>query len=329
MLGCTTVLYEGKPIGTPDAGQFWRVISEHNVSTMFTAPTAIRAIKKIDPNGKEINKYRLKNLKYIFLAGERADPETIKWSIDHLKVPVIDHWWQTETGWSIAGNFPEFGIFEIKYGSTGKAAPGYQVEVLDDHGKNLEAGKMGNLVIKMPLPPGCSSSIWNDAERFSKAYLEKYKGYYNTSDAGVIDKKGYISVMSRTDDIINCAGHRISTGSIEEILTSHKDIAECAVVGLKDSLKGEIPIGLLVLNAKTFKSKLEIIKESVVLVREKLGAVVAFKTAYVVDNLPKTRSGKILRATISKILNGEPFKIPATIEDKETLEFIKEIFNSS
>ena len=329
LLGCTTVLYEGKPIGTPDAGQFWRVISEHNVSTMFTAPTAIRAIKKIDPNGKEINKYRLKNLKYIFLAGERADPETIKWSIDHLKIPVIDHWWQTETGWSIAGNFPEFGIFEIKYGSTGKAAPGYQVEVLDDHGKNLEAGKMGNLVIKMPLPPGCSSSIWNDAERFSKAYLEKYKGYYNTSDAGVIDKKGYISVMSRTDDIINCAGHRISTGSIEEILTSHKDIAECAVVGFKDSLKGEIPIGLLVLNAKTYKSKIEIIKESVVLVREKLGAVVAFKTAYVVDNLPKTRSGKILRSTISKILNGESFKMPATIEDKETLEFIKEIFNSA
>ena len=329
LLGCTTVLYEGKPVGTPDAGQFWRVISEHNVTTMFTAPTAIRAIKKIDPNGEEINKYNLKNFKYLFLAGERADPETIKWSIDHLKVPVIDHWWQTETGWSIAGNFPEFGIFDIKYGSTGKAAPGYKVEVLDDNGNKLEAEKMGNLVIKMPLPPGCSSSIWNDKERFFIAYLKKYKGYYNTSDAGVIDKEGYISVMSRTDDIINCAGHRISTGSIEEILTSHEEIAECAVIGLKDSLKGEVPVGLLVLNEKNYKSKSEIIKEAVLLVREKLGAVVAFKTAYAIDNLPKTRSGKILRATISKILNGEQFKIPATIEDKETLNFVKEIYINS
>ncbi len=328
LLGCTTVLYEGKPVGTPDAGQFWRVISEHNVSTMFTAPTAIRAIKKIDPRGSEIKKYNFKNFKYLFLAGERADPETIKWSIDHLKIPVIDHWWQTETGWSIAGNFPEFGIFDIKYGSTGKAALGYQVEVLDDNGNNLEPEKMGNLVIKMPLPPGCSSSIWNDSERFFKAYLKKYKGYYNTSDAGVIDSEGYISVMSRTDDIINCAGHRISTGSIEEILTSHKEIAECAVIGLKDSLKGEVPLGLLVLNEKTSKSNREIIKESIELVRKKLGAVVAFKAAYVVDNLPKTRSGKILRSTISRILNGEQFKMPATIEDKETLNFIKAIYDS-
>ena len=328
LLGCTTVLYEGKPVGTPDAGQFWRVVSEHNVSTMFTAPTAIRAIKKIDPLGSEIKKYNFKKFKYLFLAGERADPETIKWSIDHLKIPVIDHWWQTETGWSIAGNFPEFGIFDIKYGSTGKAAPGYQVEVLDDNGNNLEPEKMGNLVIKMPLPPGCSSSIWNDSERFFKAYLDKYKGYYNTSDAGVIDSEGYISVMSRTDDIINCAGHRISTGSIEEILTSHKEIAECAVIGLKDSLKGEVPLGLLVLNEKTSKVNLEIIRESIELVRKKLGAVVAFKAAYVVDNLPKTRSGKILRSTISKILNGEQFKMPATIEDKETLEFIKAIYDS-
>ena len=328
LLGCTTVLYEGKPVGTPDAGQFWRVISEHNVSTMFTAPTAIRAIKKIDPRGSEIKKYNFKKFKYLFLAGERADPETIKWSIDHLKIPVIDHWWQTETGWSIAGNFPEFGIFDIKYGSTGKAALGYQVEVLDDNGNNLGPEKMGNLVIKMPLPPGCSSSIWNDSERFFKAYLDKYKGYYNTSDAGVIDSEGYISVMSRTDDIINCAGHRISTGSIEEILTSHKEIAECAVVGLKDSLKGEVPLGLLVLNEKTNNSNLEIIKESIELVRKKLGAVVAFKAAYVVDNLPKTRSGKILRSTISKFLNGEQFKMPATIEDKETLKFIKAIYDS-
>ena len=216
LLGCTTVLYEGKPVGTPDAGQFWRVISEHNVSTMFTAPTAIRAIKKVDPAGKEIKKYEFKKPEIFVLAGERADPETIKWCIDHLKIPVIDHWWQTETGWSIAGNFPEFGIFEIKYGSSGKAAPGFEVEVLDDNGNNLEAEKMGNLVIKMPLPPGCSYSIWNAPSRFFEAYLKKYKGYYDTSDAGVIDKNGYISVMSRTDDIINCAGHRISTGSIEK-----------------------------------------------------------------------------------------------------------------
>ena len=328
LLGCTTILYEGKPVGTPDAGQFWRVIAEHNVSTMFTAPTAIRAIKKIDPNGDEIKKYNLKNFKYLFLAGERADPETIKWSIDKLKVPVIDHWWQTETGWSIAGNFPEFGVFDIKYGSTGKPAPGFQVEVLDDNGNSLEVEEMGNLVIKLPLPPGCSSSIWNDSDRFYKAYLEKYKGYYNTSDAGVIDKEGYISVMSRTDDIINCAGHRISTGSIEEILTSHEEIAECAVVGFKDSLKGEVPLGLIVLNEKPNKPNDEIIKEAIMLVRKKLGAVVAFKTAYIVNNLPKTRSGKILRATISKILNGEEYKTPATIEDKDALRFIKEIYES-
>ncbi len=328
LLGCTTVLYEGKPIGTPDAGQFWRVISEHKVSTMFTAPTAIRAIKKLDPKGNEIKKYNLEKLKYLFLAGERADPETIKWSFDNLKIPVIDHWWQTETGWSIAGNFTEFGIFEIKNGSTGKPAPGFKVEVLDNNGKIVDRGIMGNLVIKLPLPPGCSSRIWNDSNRFFEAYLKKYKGYYNTSDAGIIDKDGYISVMSRTDDIINCAGHRISTGSIEEILTTHKDVAECAVVGLKDSLKGEVPIGLLVLNTTTYQSDSDIIKNVISLVREKLGAVVAFKTAYVIENLPKTRSGKILRSTISKILNGEKFNIPATIEDKSTLSYIEEIYNN-
>ncbi len=328
LYGCTTVLYEGKPVGTPDAGQFWRVISEYSVSTMFTAPTAIRAIKKMDPLGKFIKKYNLNNFKYLFLAGERADPETIRWSIDNLKVPVIDHWWQTETGWSIAGNFPEFGIFDIKYGSTGKAAPGFEVEVIDDNGNLLEPEKMGNLAIKLPLPPGCSSSIWNDSKRFSEAYLLKYKGYYDTSDAGIIDKDGYISVMSRTDDIINCAGHRISTGSIEEILTSHMEIAECAVVGLKEPIKGEVPIGLLVLNQNSNKSNSKIIEEVKNLVREKLGAVVSFKIAFIVENLPKTRSGKILRSTISKILNGEKYTTPATIEDINTLEFIKDIHNS-
>ncbi len=327
LIGCTTVLYEGKPVGTPDAGQFWRVVSEHNVCTMFTAPTAIRAIKKADPKGDQIKKYEFKNLKYLFLAGERADPETIKWSTDNLNIPVIDHWWQTETGWSIAGNFPEYGLFKIKYGSTGKAAPGYQVEVIDEKGSIVEREKMGNLVIKLPLPPGCSSSIWGDNDRFYNAYLKKYVGYYDTSDAGIIDKDDYISVMSRTDDIINCAGHRISTGSIEEILTSHEDIAECAVVGLRDSIKGEVPLGLLVLNTNCKKANTEIIKDVVELVRNKLGAVVSFKIAFIIENLPKTRSGKILRSIISKILNGDTYNLPATIEDKDTLEFVEEIYN--
>lgn len=325
LIGCTTVLYEGKPVGTPDAGQFWRVISEYNVSSMFTAPTAIRAIKKEDPDGNKLKKYDLSSLKYIFLAGERADPESIKWTMDMTKKPVIDHWWQTETGWSIAGNFPEYGIFDILYGSTGKPAPGYSVEVLNEEGKAVPFGNMGNLVIKLPLPPGCSSEIWNDKSRFYEAYLKKYKGYYNTSDAGVIDKDGYISVMSRTDDIINCAGHRLSTGSIEEILTSHIDIAECAVVGLKDSLKGEVPVGLIILNNNFTKSEKEIIKDTVALVREKLGPVASYKKTFVIQNLPKTRSGKILRSTIAKILNKESYDVPATIEDKNTLDYLENI----
>ena len=327
LIGCTTVLYEGKPVGTPDAGQFWRVISEYNVSTMFTAPTAIRAIKKEDPYGNKLKKYDLSSLKYIFLAGERADPESIKWTMDMTKKPVIDHWWQTETGWSIAGNFPEYGIFDILYGSTGKPAPGYSVEVLNEEGEAVPLGNMGNLVIKLPLPPGCSSEIWNDKSRFYEAYLKKYKGYYNTSDAGVIDKNGYISVMSRTDDIINCAGHRLSTGSIEEILTSHSDIAECAVVGLKDTLKGEVPIGLIILNNDYTKSEKDIIKDTVSLVREKLGPVASYKKTFIVKNLPKTRSGKILRSTIARILNRESYDIPPTIEDKSALEYLENIKN--
>ena len=325
LIGCSTVLYEGKPVGTPDAGQFWRVISEYNVSTMFTAPTAIRAIKKEDPKGAELKKYDLTNLKYIFLAGERADPESIKWTMDMIKKPVIDHWWQTETGWSIAGNFPEYGLFDILYGSTGKPAPGYSVVVLNDEGKEVPRDTMGNLAIKLPLPPGCSSDIWNDKNRFYSAYLKKYNGYYNTSDAGVIDKNGYISVMSRTDDIINCAGHRLSTGSIEEILTSHIDIAECAVVGLKDNLKGEVPIGLVVLNNFYTKSEEEIIKDTVYLVREKLGPVASYKKTFIIQGLPKTRSGKILRSTIAKILNKEKYNVPPTIEDKNTLNYLNNI----
>ena len=325
LLGCSTVLYEGKPVGTPDAGQFWRVISEYKVKTMFTAPTAIRAIKKEDADGQELKKYDLSNLKYIFLAGERADPESIKWTMEMTKKPVIDHWWQTETGWSIAGNFPQFGLFKIMFGSTGKAAPGFRVNVLNDDGKKLGPEKMGNLVIKLPLPPGCSSEIWNNKDRFYEAYLKKFDGYYDTSDAGIIDKNGYISVMSRTDDIINCAGHRLSTGSIEEILTQHKDIAECAVVGINNDLKGQVPIGLIVLNNSSMNSEASIIKETIDLVREKLGPIASYKKSIIVENLPKTRSGKILRSTISKILNKENYKVPATIEDVKTLELIRSL----
>ena len=325
LLGCSTVLYEGKPVGTPDAGQFWRVISEHKVKTMFTAPTAIRAIKKEDADGQELKKYDLTSLQYIFLAGERADPESIKWTIEMTKKPVIDHWWQTETGWSIAGNFPQFGLFKIIYGSTGKAAPGFQVNVLNDDGKELAPENMGNLVIKLPLPPGCSSEIWNNKNRFYEAYLKKFDGYYDTSDAGIIDKNGYISVMSRTDDIINCAGHRLSTGSIEEILTQHEDIAECAVVGVNNELKGQVPVGLIVLNNSSMNAEETIIEETINLVREKLGPVASYKKSIIVENLPKTRSGKILRSTISKILNKEDYKLPATIEDINTLELIKSI----
>ena len=276
---------------------------------------------------KEIKKYDLSRLKYIFLAGERADPESIKWTMEMINKPVIDHWWQTETGWSIAGNFPQFGLFDILYGSTGKAAPGYQVNVLNDEGKQLPPEKMGNLVIKLPLPPGCSSQIWNSANRFYEAYLKKYPGYYDTSDAGIINNDGYISVMSRTDDIINCAGHRISTGSIEEILTQHEDVAECAVIGMNDNLKGQVPVGILVLNNSCIKSEDEVVNETIDLVREKLGPVASYKKSLIVTNLPKTRSGKILRSTISNILNKTEYKTPATIEDINTLELIKKLSN--
>ena len=325
LIGCTTVLYEGKPVGTPDAGQFWRVISDYKVNCMFTAPTAIRAIKKEDPLGKELKKYDLSNLKSIFLAGERADPESINWTAEMTGKPVIDHWWQTETGWSIAGNFQNVGLFPIKPGSTGKPAPGFDVVVLNDEGKVLGEDEMGNLALRLPLPPGCSSSIWNDDNRFHEAYLKRFKGFYDTSDAGIIDAEGYISVMSRTDDIINCAGHRISTGSIEEILTLHKDVAECAVVGVKDNIKGEVPLGLLVLNNETISLANSIINDTVKLVRDRLGPVASYKKSYIVSALPKTRSGKILRSTISKILNDQSYEIPPTIEDESILLVIEKI----
>ena len=322
--GSTSILYEGKPTGTPDSGAFWRVISEHNVSAMFTAPTALRAIKRDDPNGREIKKYNLKNFRMQFLAGERADPTTIKWAKKHLNVPIIDHWWQTETGWAIAGNFAGLGLFEVKPGSTGKASPGFNVQCLDENGKIKPAGEIGALAIKLPLPPSCSSTLWQDKKRYKKAYLEEFNGWYSSADAGYIDKEGYIWVMARTDDIINCAGHRLSTGAMEEVLSKHEDIAECAVVGIIDELKGQIPMGFIVINSGSTKPNNTIIEETVNMVRNEIGPVASFKKVIIVNRLPKTRSGKILRSTISSIVDKKPYKIPATIDDEAILDEIKD-----
>ena len=326
--GCTSVLYEGKPTGTPDAGAFWRVISEHNVSVMFTAPTALRAIKREDPNGEEIKKYNLKNFRMQFLAGERADPTTIKWTEKHLKVPVIDHWWQTETGWAIAANFAGLGLFKVKAGSTGKPSPGFEVVCLNDNGQIKPNGEIGSLAIKLPLPPSCSSTLWQDKERYRTSYLKEFPGYYSSADAGYIDKDGYIWVMARTDDIINCAGHRLSTGAMEEVLSKHNDIAECAVVGVEDELKGQIPIGFIVINSGTITSNETIINETINMVRNEIGPVASFRKAIIVKRLPKTRSGKILRSTIAAIFENKPFKIPATIDDSKILDEIKDVINN-
>jgi len=320
--GNTSVMYEGKPIGTPDAGAFWRVISQHKVAALFTAPTAFRAIKKEDPNGEFIRKYDLSSFRTLFLAGERGDPPTIEWAEKQLKVPVIDHWWQTETGWCIAGNPVGLGQLPVKYGSPTVAMPGYKIEVVDEASKPLPAGTMGSIVIKLPLPPGCLPTLWQQDERCKEAYFNEFPGYYKTADAGYIDEDGYVFVMGRTDDIINVAGHRLSTGGMEEILASHPDVAECAVLGIKDALKGEVPCGFLVLKAGVTKSSADIEKEVVALVREKLGPVAAFKLAIVVSRLPKTRSGKILRGTIKKIADGDPWTTPATIEDPKALDEI-------
>ena len=317
--GATTVLYEGKPVGTPDAGAFWRVVEEYNVSCLFTAPTAIRAIKREDPEGALLKNYDLSNLKALFLAGERCDPDTLNWSLDRLGVPVIDHWWQTETGWSIAANPLRGGLFDIKAGSAGKAMPGWTVEILDDDGKPVAPGNIGSIACKLPLPPASLVNLWNAETRFKQAYLEAFPGYYQTGDAGYIDEDGYIYVMTRTDDIINVAGHRLSTGAIEEVLTTHPDVAECAVTGIKNELKGQLPLGFLCLNAGVQKDESQIIAECVSMVREKIGAVVSFKQAVVVKRLPKTRSGKILRATLRKIADGEDYKVPATIDDPDIL----------
>jgi propionyl-CoA synthetase len=320
--GATSIMYEGKPIGTPDAGAFWRLIAEHKAVALFTAPTAFRAIRKEDPDGKFIRQYDLSKFRTLFLAGERADPPTVEWAEQQLKVPVIDHWWQTETGWCIAGNPVGIGQLPVKHGSPTVPMPGYQVEVVDEAAKPLPAGSMGSIVIKLPLPPGCLPTLWQQDERCKEAYFNEFPGYYKTSDAGYKDEDGYIFVMGRTDDIINVAGHRLSTGGMEEILASHPDVAECAVLGIKDPIKGEAPCGFIVLKAGVSRSNADIEKEIVSLVREKLGPVAAFKLAITVGRLPKTRSGKILRGTIKKIADGEQWTTPATIEDPKVLDEI-------
>ncbi len=320
--GCTTLLYEGKPVGTPDPGAFWRVISEHKVKVLFTAPTAFRAIRKEDPKAEYLGKYNLGGFRALFLAGERADPDTVKWAEDILKVPVIDHWWQTETGWPICGNPLGLGMLPVKHGSPTVPMPGYDVQVLDEAGKPVEAGKMGSIAVKLPLPPGCLPTLWNADDRFRSSYLAEYPGYYNTSDAGYRDADGYLYIMGRTDDIINVAGHRLSTGGMEEVLASHPAVAECAVIGAKDSLKGEVPLGFVVLKAGVNALPGTIERECVGLVRDQIGPVAAFKTAITVNRLPKTRSGKILRGTMKKIADGDPWTMPATIDDPAILEEI-------
>jgi propionyl-CoA synthetase len=321
--GCTTIIYEGKPVGTPDAGSFWRVISENKVKTLFTAPTAFRAIKKEDPEGKFFKKYDLSNFESLFLAGERADPDTIKWAENLLKKPVIDHWWQTETGWAISANFAGLGLFKTKYGSAGKAVPGYNIQILEPDGTQAKTSEMGDVVIKLPLPPGTFPTLWNADKRYKENYMDPYQGYYKTYDAGHIDEEGYIWIMSRTDDIINVAGHRLSTGSMEEILSENNSVAECAVLGIADNLKGQIPLGLIVLKSGVSKKPEEITKECIQMVREKIGPVAAFKNIVIVKRLPKTRSGKILRGTVSKIADQVPYKMPPTIDDPAILDEIK------
>src|SRR3954447_9160829 len=318
--GCTTVMYEGKPVGTPDAGAFWRMIAEYGISTLFTAPTAFRAIKKEDPDAKLLKNYDLPGFRALFLAGERADPDTIAWAENILGVPVIDHWWQTETGWAIAGNPLGLGPLPVKHGSPTVPMPGYDVQVLDEGGKPVAPNEMGTIAIRLPLPPGCLPTLWNADDRFRDSYLAAYPGFYNTSDAGFVDEDGYVFVMGRTDDIINVAGHRLSTGGMEEVLASHPAVAECAVIGVKDALKGEAPCGFVVLKSGVDRAAPDVERELVGLVREKIGPVAAFKLAITIARLPKTRSGKILRGTMKKIADGDPWNMPATIDDPVILD---------
>ena len=318
--GNTTVMYEGKPVGTPDPGAFWRIIQDYRVKVMFTAPTAFRAIKKEYPEGDYLEKYDLSSLQALFLAGERCDPHTLEWAQDKLGVPVIDHWWQTETGWPICSNCLGIELLPIVPGSPARAVPGYDVQVLDQDGKPMQAGEIGALVVKNPLPPGTFTTLWNAEDRFVSSYFETFPGYYETGDAGYIDENGYVFVMARTDDVINVAGHRLSTGAMEEVLADHKDVAECAVIGVADPMKGQLPLGLLVLNAGVTRDPDEIVAETIQHVRDRIGPVAAFKLCAVVDRLPKTRSGKILRGTMRSIADGQSWKMPATIDDPVILD---------
>ena len=324
--GCTSILYEGKPVGTPDPGAFWRVISEHGVNVLFTAPTAFRAIKREDPNGDHIRKYDLSPFRTLFLAGERCDPDTLLWAQRHLNVPVIDHWWQTETGWPIGANCVGLGMFPVKPGSCTKPVPGYDVRILDEAANEVAAGQIESIAIKLPLPPGCLPTLWNNDAGYQEAYLSAFPGYYTTADAGYKDEDGYLWIMSRTDDIINVAGHRLSTGAMEEVLASHPDVAECAVLGIADEIKGEVPLGTIVLKAGVQRAHGEIIQELIQMVRDKIGPVASFKMVAVVKRLPKTRSGKILRGTMKKIADGVEYRMPATIDDPAILDEIAGAF---
>ncbi|MCD1618257.1 propionate-CoA ligase PrpE [Salipiger manganoxidans] len=321
--GATTLVFEGKPVGTPDAGTFWRVISEHRVKSFFTAPTAFRAVKREDPAGEFVAKYDLSCLKAVYLAGERADPDTILWAQTMLGKPVIDHWWQTETGWGIAANPMGIEPLPVKLGSPSVPMPGYDVRILDEGGHEVPPGTLGAIAIRLPLPPGTLPTLWNAEERFRKSYLTHFPGFYETGDAGMKDEDGYLYIMARTDDVINVAGHRLSTGGMEEVLASHPDVAECAVIGVSDPLKGQLPLGFVCLNRGCDRPHAEIVRECVALVRDRIGPVAAFKLCAVVDRLPKTRSGKILRATMAKVADGEPFKLPATIDDPAILDEIR------
>ena len=324
LLGATTVVYEGKPVGTPDAGAFWRVVDQHKVNVLFTAPTAFRAIKREDSKGEHLARYDISSLQALFLAGERSDPDTIRWAEDLLKVPVVDHWWQTETGWAICGNPLGIEHFPIKYGSATKAVPGWDVQSLDGEGQEVPRGDIGALVCKLPLPPGAMLTLWQAPDRFKSSYMAQYPGYYMTGDAGFVDDDGYVHVMTRVDDVINVAGHRLSTGGMEEVLAAHPDVAESAVIGVADQLKGQLPVGFIVLKAGVDRKPDAVVAECVQMVRDRIGAVAAFKLATVVDRLPKTRSGKVLRGTMQKIANSEDYKMPATIDDPVILEEIRD-----
>lgn len=322
LYGCTTILYEGKPVGTPDAGAFWRVIEQHKVNCLFTAPTAFRAIRREDPAGELLTQYDISSLKALYLAGERCDPDTLHWAENQLKVPVIDHWWQTESGWPMASNPMGIEHLEVKAGSPTVAVPGYDIRVLDDEGVEVPRGESGNIMVKLPLPPGNLSTLWGNQQRFYDAYLSRFEGYYLTGDAGVMDEQGYLWVMSRIDDVINVAGHRLSTGALEEALITDHNVAECAVIGVEDKLKGEMPLGFVVLNSGAVVDEQELKKTLIAVVRSQVGTIATPKDIHIVARLPKTRSGKILRGTMRKIAEGQQYKIPATIEDPGVLDEI-------